>query len=234
MPLVDTMERENEIKGDMTPMIDIIFLLLIFFILTTKFVPNEKAISNLMPTDQGQAKAEDMSIVEPPQDINVRIWPAGLSFTSGPAELQQTWDRMESRGTANQQATMQIGNGPTLLIDGKGLSKGADKSAQTAQVAKVHEYIRNELEKREISGDAMDRSTQNPVVIHCFSGLAWKYGLVAFDAVRNYEAQKAGSGLASRPDAMDRARKVNFAPSRSRLYENQPEGNELADIINLK
>jgi biopolymer transport protein ExbD len=234
MPLVNTKDTENEVKGDMTPMIDIIFLLLVFFILTTKFVPNERAISNLMPTDQGQAKAELESIIEPPEDINVRIWPAGLPMTGDQNQLQAQWESMQQSGVGNQQAIMQIGNGARLLIEGDVLSKSANKSQQIGQVALVHEYIRKELEKREMPGDINDRSTQNPVLIHCFSSLSWKYALVAFDAVRNYEAQKAGRGLASRPDAMDRARKVNFAPSRSRIYENMSEGNELYDIISLK
>ena len=41
MPVKIAVDDEEEVKGDMTPMIDIIFLLLIFFLLTTKFVEEE-------------------------------------------------------------------------------------------------------------------------------------------------------------------------------------------------
>ena len=40
MPI--SLSDETEEKADLTPMIDVIFLLLIFFILTTKFTPDEK------------------------------------------------------------------------------------------------------------------------------------------------------------------------------------------------
>ena len=58
----------------MTPMIDIIFLLLVFFILTTKFIPEEKVIANLLPTDKGQSSASTPEVVET-EEINIKIIP---------------------------------------------------------------------------------------------------------------------------------------------------------------
>ena len=69
-------DDEEEVKGDMTPMIDIIFLLLIFFILTTKFIPEEKMIASVLPTNKGQASASVQ--LEEKHDVNILIFPAAF------------------------------------------------------------------------------------------------------------------------------------------------------------
>ena len=51
----DPSEKLAQGKLDLVPMIDCIMLLLLFFILTTKFTADEKAIASLLPTDKGQA-----------------------------------------------------------------------------------------------------------------------------------------------------------------------------------
>ena len=48
----DPSEKLEEGKLDLVPMIDCIMLLLLFFILTTKFSAEEKAIASLLPTDK--------------------------------------------------------------------------------------------------------------------------------------------------------------------------------------
>ena len=57
---------QEDVEGDMTLMIDIVFLLLIFFLLTTKFIVPEKMISQLLPTNKGQASSSP-PVVEPPR-----------------------------------------------------------------------------------------------------------------------------------------------------------------------
>lgn len=230
MPLINTRDEDEEVKGDMTPMIDIIFLLLIFFILTTKFVPNEKAIANLMPTDKGQA-ATSPPVVEPPEDINIRIWPFGMPLTAGVQELDEQWEAMLENGTAGRQAIMQIGNTAPLLIKGANFEMGISAEIQISEVAKVQAYIREQLKLRSKEGG---RSEQDPVVIHCFSGMPWKYAIVAYDAVRHYEAINAGGLTGANPQELLNAREVNFAPPRVRNYHTWERGNELWEIMNLK
>ena len=55
-------------KPNMTPLIDIVFLLLVFFILTTKFIPEEKVIKQLLPTDQG-SRSVQQEMIDEPEDI---------------------------------------------------------------------------------------------------------------------------------------------------------------------
>jgi biopolymer transport protein ExbD len=65
---------------DLVPMIDCIMLLLIFFVMTTKFSTEEKAISSLLPTDKGQSgpgKAKDIKMV------NICINPASPRIVKG-------------------------------------------------------------------------------------------------------------------------------------------------------
>ena len=49
--MASSSEDVGEGKLDLVPMIDCIMLLLLFFILTTKFSTEEKTITSLLPTD---------------------------------------------------------------------------------------------------------------------------------------------------------------------------------------
>ena len=90
MPARPDMDDEDEVEADMTPMIDVIFLLLVFFILTTKFIPEEKIISSLMPTDKGQSAASSPPIEEI-VNANILIYPARLSNGWQPSEYDANW-----------------------------------------------------------------------------------------------------------------------------------------------
>ena len=101
-------------KGDMTPMIDIVFLLLIFFILTTKFIPNEKAIASLLPTNKGQSSASPPEI-EPPEDINIIIVPAGMQRGMQPSWYDNEWNTKRMR----DQTMLSVGNSQPIAVVGK-------------------------------------------------------------------------------------------------------------------
>jgi len=60
--------RETETAGDMTPMIDVVFLLLIFFMCATKFRMPEGALTSWLPRDRGTASA-----TKPPANPGCRI-----------------------------------------------------------------------------------------------------------------------------------------------------------------
>lgn len=51
--------RQKTIKGDTTSMIDCIFLLLIFFIVTAKFITPEGYFETWLPKDKGPFKGQD-------------------------------------------------------------------------------------------------------------------------------------------------------------------------------
>jgi len=60
---------EDPIKGDMTPMIDVTFLLLIFFMLTVKFKTLEGKLAAYLPKDVGV----NTSQAEPKEKVEIRV-----------------------------------------------------------------------------------------------------------------------------------------------------------------
>ena len=97
----------------------------------------------------------------------------------------------------------------------------------------VHQYIKDNLTKFEV-GNAADRKAQAPITIHCFSGLSWKYALVAYDACRGYEGGVTGRRSTGNPSDFDEAREVDFAPPRIRDYSAKELGEELFVIVHMK
>jgi hypothetical protein len=224
MAVIEPGEQE-EAKCDMTPMIDMIFLLLIFFILTTKFITPEKAVSSLLPTDKGSAAASPPK-VEPPQDVNIRIYPVGMARGMQPSELQGAWNG----GPSMQSVVMAVGNQDTITIDGMRLTSKA-RSDHEPELLQIHAYISKRLAEREKAGKS--RKEQDPVMIHCFSGLPWKYALAAYDAGRSYERELAGRNVSSVKD-LEEARVVSFGAPRVRNYDQLELGNELYEIVNMR
>lgn len=226
--MVDVREEDEEIKPDMTPMIDIIFMLLIFFLLTTKFIPDEKFIGSLLPTNKGQANTSQQDI-EPPQDVNIMVYPGGMSRGQQPSFYDKLWKEQREKNIA----VLRVGAGAEVQVNGRNLAFEARDSVKWQEVKTAHAYIHEELKKRE-QGSAL-RKDEDPVVINCFSGLPWKYAILVYDAVRDYEREQAGQGLANVGDpARQNAREINFAPPRIRDYHTWELGNELWEIIHKK
>lgn len=210
-------DDEQSIRGDLTPMIDIIFLLLIFFLLTTKFVVPERVIGQLLPTDKGSQNTVSKDDTDP--DLVIRVYPAGLHPGMGVTELAAQW-----RDALNaDQAVVQVGGHPPLVIDGRALMQDLSAQALDPQLAALSEYLHTHLQAAELPGP---RDEQRTVAIHCFSALSWKYAAVVYDAVRAYEQTQA-------PDLRDlrQAREVQLAPPRIRQYATMEQGNELWEIL---
>lgn len=222
---IDPSDQED-IKGDMTPMIDIIFLLLIFFLLTTKFIVPEKMISQLLPTNKGQAAASP-PVVEPPQDLNILIYPEGFARGMGVQQMDTLWKDNQNASVA----MLQVSNNSPIRIEGNSISGSTQAAALNPVLAEVYGYIAGLMEAAEMPGEP--RKDQRPVVIHCFSALSWKYALLAYDAVRQYEREKAG-GRITNSEALREAREVSFAPPRVRNYHTWELGNELWEILHMR
>lgn len=214
-PMID--HDEERPRGDMTPMIDIIFLLLIFFLLTTRFLVPEKVIAQLLPTDKGSGVA--VREVTPPSELAIRIYPAGLHRGMGVEELHQLWPT----ALAGDEVYVQVGNNPPLRLRGLDL-RGVTTAAELEPVmGRIREHIHAALMAAEEAGD---RAAQRPINIHSFSALPWKYALVVYDSVRDYERQRA-PGLVD----LRQAREVVMAPPRVRGYSTREQGNELWEIM---
>jgi hypothetical protein len=226
-------DKLGEGKLDLVPMIDCIMLLLLFFIMTTKFTSEEKTITSLLPTDKGQAAATPQK-VEPPQQVNICIYPAGMDKGFQPSEYEAKLREIQPSSVAViPKAWVRIGTNQPIELDGSQLrGKTGDQLKQ--QVDQAHQYISDALRAFE-TGNPSDRKGQSPITIHCFSGLSWKYAIVAYDACRAYEAQVSGRKATGDPAVdFDNAREVDFAPPRIRDYSTKELGNELFEIIHMK
>src|SRR3954465_4545047 len=127
-------------KLDLVPMIDCIMLLLLFFILTTKFTSEEKTITSLLPTDKGQAAAPPQK-VEPPQQVNICIYPAGMDKGFQPSEYAAKLREIQpSQIAVIPKAWIRIGTNQAIEIDGSPL-RTKNSAALKEQVNQVHQYI---------------------------------------------------------------------------------------------
>ena len=217
---------------DMIPLIDCMFFLILFFMLVTKFTPDEKAITSLLPTDKGQASAAS-SAPTPKEQVNIAIYPAGMQKGFQPSEYRTQLDAMIASGAFDQSVYVRVGGTDPIEVKGKPLAtKEISTPAMKEEIGKMHSYIMGELEKREQAG--APRKDQFPVIVHCYSGHAWKYSLVAYDAVRAYESKMGGGKINMSNTDLLEAREVTFAPPRVRNYNSNEVGNELYEIIHLR
>jgi hypothetical protein len=212
-------------KLDLVPMIDCIMLLLLFFILTTRFTSEEQAIASMLPTDKGTGQPTTKTPV-PKQEAKICIYPAGFERGLQPSQYLEKLKDLHGEPTV---AWMRIGDGEPLEVDLRAIHEKGSVEAQRA-LARVHAYIAERLSPFE-SGDA-DRTKQPPVTIHCFSGMPWAYALVAYDGCRAYEAAHVAGTMAARDIAV--AREVDFAPPRIRDYSPHELGDELFEIVHLR
>ena len=221
----------DEGRLDLVPMIDCVMLLLLFFILTTKFSSEEKAISSLLPTDKGQSQAKPNKVDEVKQ-VNICIYPAGMEKGYQPSEYRDTLAKMRQPGQTIDDAWIRIGNAQPIPIEGKTLSV-KDGEKLTQHILAIHKFIGENMERYEGPGERKD---QTPVIIHCFSGMSWRFALIAYDAVRYYEGQHAPAGFkfTGDPSQLQTLREVSFAPPRIRNYSANELGNELYEIIHMK
>ncbi len=62
----------SPVEGDLTPMIDVTFLLLVFFLCTLAFRPLEGRLEALLPKDGGEARDHDLAILLEPLELDLQ------------------------------------------------------------------------------------------------------------------------------------------------------------------
>ena len=223
----------SEGRLDLVPMIDCIMLLLLFFMLTTRFTPEEKTIQNLLPADTGHLpRPHDQ--VDPPKLVFINITPAGIAKDSFESERQtHAWILDQQRRHPDgvfPVAEFRIGTRPRAeQLERRDLAE-RDTALMSPHLARIHRFIHEELAQLEIAGQ--DRAAQPRVVVQCFSGLSWQYALVAYDAVRSYElGRDPAIQPPFTPEVLARMRPVDFAPPRLRDFKAWDLGNELFQIL---
>ncbi len=225
----DPAKPQEDGKIDLVPMIDCIMLLLLFFILTTTFVPSDKAIAALLPTDQGQDKDPPKIKVIPPDEIRITVVPEGMRPGLTAAEYHAAIVRLQAgHPRAIPAVLVRVGGSEPLRVDGTQLSQ-LDMAKQNAELSRLSVHLAGELAAREKDGGRKD---QAPVIIHAFSGLPWKYALVVLDGVRAYEALKDPPTTNAVLDPAQ-VRQLSFAPPRIRNYDVKELGVEMQELLSL-
>jgi hypothetical protein len=206
-------DDDDGARADLTPLIDLVFLLLVFLILTTRFAPEEQVIGQLLPTKNGgpgQSEIEKMP-------VNIAVYPAGC---------ERGRDLAWYRSFAEDQdvgrlplAELRVG-GERLLVDAR-----APAEEELDQVAA---FVGAQLARFERPG--LPRKEQDRIVIHCWSGMPWRFALWSYDAVRAYEMEQ-GLDPQARPSD---GRAVDFAPPRLRNAERGSKAHELFEIVQLR
>jgi biopolymer transport protein ExbD len=75
-----SVHEQEEVKLSITPMIDVTFLLLIFFMCAMKFKTLERKVAAFLPTDRGPAKT--VQLFPPETKITVKLrWDEGTRAT---------------------------------------------------------------------------------------------------------------------------------------------------------
>ena len=71
---------------DLVPLIDCVFLILLFFMMTTRFTAEERTLAAVLPTGHGIGCPG--RVPEPPPVIHLSAVPAGISADAGHASLE--------------------------------------------------------------------------------------------------------------------------------------------------
>lgn len=218
IPLDHNESRDD--RTDLTPLIDLVFLLLVFFILTTQFKREEEVLWQLLPTDRG-AVGEAHEPLVPPDAVAIVIVPGDVQPGADVAELDAL---AGSRApTAVPSVRLRL-DGEELLLDG-----GEDPERQ---LERIHTFLIAGLQRRELAG--LPRDEQDPIELHCFSGLPYKYALMAYDVVREHEIAIAGKADFSAERGVVLERRVAFAPPRLRDYTTHERGRELRELLAIR
>lgn len=212
--------HEDDSKPNLTPMIDLVFLLLVFFLLTTRFMPNERVMQSLLPTDNG---GQAVTAVEPPPITRIAIYPAGHTPIMSVASNDARWHSQPNR----QEVMVQIGSDAPIAVDVSQLQHPDLAQAETA-LHPIHAYLANHLTTVEIGGR---RSDEDPVEIHCFSGLPWAVAMAAYDGVSHYESERATALGISPEQHQAEPRSIRFAAPRLRDHHSLAAGVELFEIM---
>jgi biopolymer transport protein ExbD len=86
-------EEEDNFSFDMTPMIDVVFLLIIFFMVSTVFVDFSRKMDINLPTSKSSAIDESTKTLEVEMSKNKKIFLAGKPLTF--LGLETTLAKME-------------------------------------------------------------------------------------------------------------------------------------------
>ncbi|HYE05180.1 MAG TPA: biopolymer transporter ExbD [Planctomycetota bacterium] len=226
---MDTADADE--RANLVPLIDCMFFLIMFFMIVTKFTPDELQIASLLPSQQGQIDDDRRSppLLPEPQ-ATIAILPIGMPREAQPSHYEALVTAQERDHRFGQRVEMRVGGSAGIEIDATALALGAGDAACEREMGRVHAYLAAELGAREIAGEA--RADQADVRIACCSRLSWSLAMLALDGVRAYERDRASAPT----DAMTLAdaREVTFTAPPIRNSTRYALGDEIHTLVHLR
>lgn len=213
---------------DLMPMIDIVFLLLVFFILTMTFKPDEKVLSALMPAEGQNAISKPVDIPLP--EVLIALVPHGLTQHHSEADYEQIAHALrQQRGQAS--IDVHMGGDVIVTMDGS-LLLSPNNEVASEELRRVHAALAEALARREVAAISV-RAEAPPITVHAWSGLRWAYVLTMMDGIRSYEADQFGAVVTAETD-VHTLRMVAFAPPEIRNHASNTDGKELFRLLHLR
>jgi len=137
----------SEPRADLTPMIDVVFLLLIFFMISTTFVENPGLLIDLPDSTAQQLKKEG-------REVQVYLTEDGkIYFKQQEISLENFIYQLNSYGPAAKQMTFllmadqEVRHGRVIQVMDAARSAGFDKLAIATEKGKTTEVIRDKDKK---------------------------------------------------------------------------------------
>jgi hypothetical protein len=209
---------------DLTPMIDCVFLLLVFFILTMRFSPDDLQIAALLSQRGG---GQGMGMPAPTPTTVLAILPDGLPINASRDACARRLAALNA-GSAPL-VSLRLGGSEPLVIDPRRLSGAL--ADQRAAVDAIHAWIGLRLAEREDAG--APRAAAPPIEIRCFSGLPWKVAMAAYDGIRAFELA-AGAPTPAQPRDLADARSVTFTTPPPRAWAADAGARELEELARVR
>ncbi len=97
------MKRSSTLAINMTPMIDMVFLLLIFFLVATRFMQQERELDMSLPS-----ASEARPLTAAPREIFVNVDQNGRYFIDGQYRLAEELEHVMRQSAANNPLTQTV------------------------------------------------------------------------------------------------------------------------------
>jgi hypothetical protein len=181
----------SKIPIDMTPMIDVVFQLLTFFMLTLKTVVVEGDFNIRMPLGASAAPADDVPI--PPLVLKMTATPEGRL-----AGVQ-----MGGKSIAGQDLLGELGGADAMLEAAGGDKAGLDRAKKAKEQAAKRLTAAIQAQIVQSFGNDLSRAELTELELDCDPGLKYDHVVSAITAA---------SGIVQGTEVVPLIQKIKFAP----------------------
>ena len=147
---LEKQEKQEDVKGDMTPMIDCVFLLLVFFMCAMKFKTLEEKLVTHLPKNLGEQNVEV-------QDVQPRLVELKVEdYTDIPDDKRQSGYRRIARTIKLMYGDAVIGTYDSVYLPGDPATRDQRKGERDSLMAELEMRLKNVVATQ---GDREDTPT---------------------------------------------------------------------------